>query len=333
MKKRNIFGLLFGLIFMLTACNEATEINNTVAGDNSVAETEELTEGTDEDVEEGTENDASGAASSVYVEDSASNASTEEKAEAKDIQYDRTYLENVDGEYVYRLTDKSIIEKYDELYADAFADVVKTQEEEAAWLDQSVYSDQTVVTSNLLYQDTNESRMMKTGSTFEMDYDFDLLNVGYTYVDLNSDGVYELIFGVLHDKYQDNEPQLVFERAYALVDGKPKKICEGGSRCNYWLGNDGYIYYYSSGGAAYSGVWRIHIDNVSAPSSKFVEDEFLGCWDNLVHITEPITDIDELAYLPEYQISDDEYKALSQEWESRQVKIEWLPFGEYLKKQ
>ncbi|MBR4669035.1 MAG: hypothetical protein IKO84_00395 [Butyrivibrio sp.] len=325
MKKRNIFGLLFGLTFMLTACNGETEINNTAAVDNSVAEN--------------TAENASGAASSIFVEDSASNASTEEKAEAKDIQYDRTYLENVDGEYVYKLTDKSIIEKYDELYADAFADVVKTQEEEAAWLDQSVYSDQTVVTSNLLYQDTNESRMIETGSTFEMDYGFDLLNVGYTYVDLNSDGDYELIFGVLHDKYQDNEPQLVFERAYALVDGKPKTICEGGSRSNYWLGNDGYIYHYGSSGAAFSGVWRIHIDNVSAPSTydgelgaDFVEDEFLGCWGNLVHITEPITDIGELAYLPEYQISEDEFNALSQEWESRQVKIEWIPFGEYQKK-
>ncbi len=328
MKKRNIFGLLFGLTFMLTACNGETEINNTAAVDNSVAEN--------------TAENASGAASSIFVEDSASNASTEEKAEAKDIQYDRTYLENVDGEYVYKLTDKSIIEKYDELYADAFADVVKTQEEEAAWLDQSVYSDQTVVTSNLLYQDTNESRMIETGSTFEMDYGFDLLNVGYTYVDLNSDGDYELIFGVLHDKYQDNEPQLVFERAYALVDGKPEIICEGGSRSNYWLGNDGYIYNYGSSGAAFSGVWRIHIDNVSAPSTNdgelgadqiiFVEDEFLGCWGNVVHITEPITDIDELAFLPEYQISEDEFNALSQEWESRQVKIEWIPFGEYQKK-
>ena len=62
----------------------------------------------------------------------------------------------------------------------------------------------------------------------------------------------------------------------------------------------------------------------------FTEDEFLGCWDGDVHVMGPITDLDEMAKLPENSLSDED-SALYDEWEQRKVKIEWIPMGEYLK--
>lgn len=105
----------------------------------------------------------------------------------------------------------------------------------------------------------------------------------------------------------------------------------------HWLGSDGHIYEDGSGGAAYSGTWRLHFDKSELDGNDagwgyigFKEDEFLGYWEAPVHITGPITDIDEMAKLPENQIADDEWQALEKEWDARRVKIDWLRLSDYL---
>ena len=246
--------------------------------------------------------------------------------------YDCTYLVEENDYYTYKLIDEDLIS----LYADAFADVIDSYEQVKQWINQS-YHEQSFSSSNLIYKQSDRSYVIDAGSYYEMDYNYDLNNVGYTYVDLNSDGTFELIFGVLD--YGEHTLLPIFERAYALVDGESVKICEGGSRDYYWLGIDGCIYESGSGGASNNGTSRVHFDSTSLKVGEdtdwgnigFIDDEFLGYWEKPVHIVDgPITDIDTLAKLPEYSISADELMKLTEEWESRRVNISWLKLSDYL---
>lgn len=253
--------------------------------------------------------------------------------------YDRTYLYEENGKYIYSLTDTNIIEKYDELYANAFQDMVDSYDEVMKWQNQSYDFGSITRTSNLLYKNDNNT-VITLGSYYEMDYNFDLNNVGYTYVDLDSDGICELIFGVLDDADADWIPKDYFERAYALVDEHVIKICEGGSRDLHWLGLDGYIYETGSGGAAYWGISRLHFnpldlevdENTDWGSNGFVEDEFIGYLGSAVHINGSSEGIGDASQVPDSQISEDECSKLIDEWETRQVDIDWLRMSDYMMK-
>ncbi|WP_035764969.1 hypothetical protein [Butyrivibrio sp. NC2002] len=257
---------------------------------------------------------------------------------AQEEGYDRTYLEEKDGVYTYRLADASIIEKYDELYTGAFSNFIDSYNEVMKWQNQSYRSKEKYTANSLVLRNNEENSVVKTGSYYEMDFDFNLDNVGYTYVDLDSDGTFELIFGIL--KYDEWTPDNIFERAYGLVNGRAIKICEGGSRDYHWLGSDGYIYETGSSGAAYSGTSRLRYDSSQLKvdedtdwgSQGFIEEEFLGYWERPVHINGPYYDIDEAARRPESEISDDEWRTLMDEWDSRQVGIEWLKMSDYIAK-
>ncbi len=156
-----------------------------------------------------------------------------------------------------------------------------------------------------------------------------------TYVDLNSDGIFELIFGVLDSEWL---PRGCFEWAYTLMNGHPVKIFEGGCRDLYWLGNDGWIYEEGSGGAANSGIWKLRFvpsglqvdKDLNWGSNGFVDEEFLGYWEVPVHIEGTFGNLDSAAKMPENQISEDELGRLYEEWEARRVKIEWLRMADYL---
>ena len=255
--------------------------------------------------------------------------------------YDRTYLVKDGDKYVYRMNDSDIIEKYDELYADAFQFVIDSYNDVMQYQNQSYDFSKSATVSSLVYSEPNDADVITVGSYFEMDYNFDLNNVGYTYVDLDSDGTFELIFGVLTDADADWIPEDYFERAFALVDGKAVHFVEGGSRVLFWLGSDGYIYETGSGGAAYSGTWKYHFDKSELKLSEdgvwgsegLVGEEFLGCWERPVYVNEPFEDIDEAAKYSKYQITDEEWSKLGEEWDARQVKIDWIRFTDYLEKQ
>ncbi len=255
-------------------------------------------------------------------------------------KYDRTYLEEENGVYVYRMSDAALIQKYDELYEEAFNKIVESYNEVMQWQNQSFNENGKYTAGSLVLKDKSDTAVMNTGSYYEMDYNFNLDNVGYTYVDLNSDGTFELIFGVVSDADADWVPEGCIERSYALIDGKVVQISDGGSRDYHWLGYDGYIYETGSGGAAYSGTDRLHYDPSKVDVTEefvwggngFISDEFLGYWERPVHIDGPYEDIDEAARLPESEISDSEWNELNKEWDSRQVKIDWLRFSDYMKK-
>lgn len=325
MKNKFVSVLLMIMVITVSACGRSTE---------GIEESATVgTTGTEE-VSDSVTEEQSVAAATASTEDA-----DKEVASTVEVKYDCTYLKEEAGAYTYSLKDESVIAKYNELYAEAFEELIKSNEEDSSFMDQSYIPSNQAVSSNLLYRDTKEEKVVKTGSNFEMDYGFDILNVGYTYVDLDSDGVFELIFGVLHGSYPEDDYVNNFERAYTLVDGKPIKICEGGSRTYYYLGSDGCIYNCGSGGADHNGIWRVHFDASGLKGAEsvdwgdigFVDDEFYGYWGRPVHVMGPITDLDEMAKLPENSISDEDDSGLYDEWEQRRVKIDWIPMGEYLK--
>ena len=126
----------------------------------------------------------------------------------------------------------------------------------------------------------------------------------------------------------------------ALVDEHVIKICEGGSRDLHWLGLDGYIYETGSGGAAYWGISRLHFnpldlevdENTDWGSNGFVEDEFIGYLGSAVHINGSSEGIGDASQVPDSQISEDECSKLIDEWETRQVDIDWLRMSDYMMK-
>ncbi|MBP3199152.1 MAG: hypothetical protein J6N21_19425 [Butyrivibrio sp.] len=336
MRKKFLLAMLVCTITLLPGCGKATE---TIDKESVVEQ--------DVSLEESTKPEAS--SEEVSLEDSSeiSEASVEGSSEDVVIEqevadvplYDRTYLDKEDGGYIYRLADPNIIARYDELYADAFTSVVTSHDERMKWFNSGFSSRQQGNFGDLVFRKTDANQVISTGSDFEMDYNFDLNNVGYTYVDLDSDGTFELIFGVLSDRYNDGLPMENFERAFALIDNKVVKIFDGGCRMYYWLGYDGHIYETGSGGAAFGGTWRVHFDESEVPdedidwgSNGFKEDEFVGVWNVPVHITGNLEDIDDLAVLPENHITYEEWDAMEAEWKSRRVKIDWLRMADYLAK-
>ena len=334
MKKRLLSSLFIACTVLLAGCGTASENTEKIP----VEKSEVTAKAESEDSSEAVMNN------SAIETESASEIIPDEAPSGKYGPeaglYDRTYLEEENGVFVYRMTDADIIERYDEMYAGAFADMVAAYDEEMEWRNQGVKYEQPVKTNDLMYKSSDENKGVTLGSSFEMDYNYNLYNVGYTYVDLDSDGTFEIIFGVLPDADADWIPKDSFERGYALADGQVIKICEGGSRDLHWLGNDGYIYETGSSGAAYSGTWRLHFDSTALDLNReedwgnngFTEDELIGYWEGAVHINGPIEDINEAAKWPENQISEAELPALEEEWKSRQVQIDWLRLSDYLDK-
>lgn len=93
--------------------------------------------------------------------------------------------------------------------------------------------------------------------------------IGYTFKDLNGDGVSELIIGAFNKEdyaYTANEIYAV----YTLKNDVPALVLEGRSRSAYSLKEDGSFYYHGSNGAAYSifGIYYINEDG-EAVSNDF----------------------------------------------------------------
>lgn len=335
LKKQIVLWIFWGTTALFTACGNAKVTDDVTAEqDATVAGTEVIVETAEEKTTEETDSSADSS-----TENAIATKPDKEAVYGEEFSYDTTYLVQDNGVYVYRLSDPELIKKYDELYAEAFADCIASYNEVMEWMDQDYEGEQPVATSNLLFQETDVKPVISTGSYFEMDYNFDLNNLGYTYVDLDSDGVFELIFGVCNKTYEGDDGYYLkfFERAYALLDGKPVKIVEAGSRAVHWLGYDGHIYENGSSGAAYGGVYRYHFDktllthdDVDWGNMGFVIDEFWGLWEVPVHIVGPVTDFDQAALLPENQTDDWDFDSIYEEADRRRVHIDWLKMSDYL---
>lgn len=253
--------------------------------------------------------------------------------------YDLSYLVQEGDNYIYRMNDQNIIDQYNELYAVAFQYTLNPNSNVLE--NQRFNFDKDIRIDNLIHKNAKEKGYMNVGSIFEEDYGYDFNNLGYTYVDLDSDGTFELIFGVLGVPSTKFTPaNYIFERAFALVDGKVVMFYNGGSRDQRWLGSDGYIYNYGSGGADNSGFSRDHFelnfqreDGTFRPD--FVEEEYVGGCDVMtpVHLFGPFESYEarrDAANNPENQISSDEMDSLEREFKEKAVTIDWMRMSDYM---
>lgn len=64
---------------------------------------------------------------------------------------------------------------------------------------------------------------------------------GYAFVDLNEDGVEELLIGWVGNEFWNMDEGYVFA-VYTIVDGEVVMAIEGWERCLYVIGEDGYLY-------------------------------------------------------------------------------------------
>ena len=98
------------------------------------------------------------------------------------------------------------------------------------------------------------------------DTDEALAGIGYTYYDVDDNGIEELIIADTGPEGWNNRILLM----YTLYDDKPVLLIDGWARNRYYLLNDGTIYNEGSSGAAYTnfGLYRIAEDG-----SKIIEIE------------------------------------------------------------
>lgn len=88
-----------------------------------------------------------------------------------------------------------------------------------------------------------------------------LAAIGYTFYDVDGNGIEELIIMDTGEGVWNNRILLM----YTLHDNKPVRLLDGWARNRYHLLNDATIYYEGSGGAAYTsvGIYRIAEDGIS----------------------------------------------------------------------
>ena len=99
-----------------------------------------------------------------------------------------------------------------------------------------------------------------SGSTERGDYYLDVGEVGvsflcqyvdtlgYAFVDMDSNGIAELLIGSEHDEHQH---KFIFDM-FTLVDGVPQRVLVSSERVYYKLCPDHQIFHHGSGGAAYN---------------------------------------------------------------------------------
>lgn len=91
------------------------------------------------------------------------------------------------------------------------------------------------------------------------DTDSLLDRTGYAQMDLNGDGVEELLLGWIGGEFWNLDEGYVFA-VYTLVDGQPVLAVEGWERSLYVVGTDGFLYHQGSSGAGRTEWYKYRFD-------------------------------------------------------------------------
>lgn len=96
--------------------------------------------------------------------------------------------------------------------------------------------------------------------------------IGYTLVDINSDGNDELIFAEKNDLQENNRILAI----YTLKNNKAVLLADGGIRDSYYLLNDNMIFNTGSAGATYTiwGLYEINSSNDALEATDFYFTEY-----------------------------------------------------------
>ena len=115
------------------------------------------------------------------------------------------------------------------------------------------------------------------------DTDEALASIGYTFYDVDGNGIEELIIMDTNKESDRGDNRIL--TMYSLLDGKPVLVIDGWARNRYYLLNDGTFYYEGSGGAAYTtfATYRMVEDGISIEAidyyfSDYRDDSFKEYW-------------------------------------------------------
>lgn len=154
--------------------------------------------------------------------------------------------------------------------------------------------------------------------------------LGYTFIDLDGNGVSELLIGTIGDEYDE------ILDLYTIVDGEVIHLASSGERYLYELCDDNTIYLYSGGGAGASGYdhYCIQDGKKQLEVLESIQRELVSWGDepvnNWYYATEEYYDR-ELEYIDETKrelIDEDTANEIINSWPER-VGFELTPFAEY----
>jgi hypothetical protein len=162
-----------------------------------------------------------------------------------------------------------------------------------------------------------------------------LSKVGFAFVDLNEDGIDELVLGWIGNEFWNMDEGYVFA-VYTVVDGKATLAIEGWERCLYVIGKDGYLYNSGSNGSeesvyikySFSLEREDYLEPVEEVYSYYSYDDNKKLWE---HITNP-EDINVIEYKEKHQdLLIDENKALTmgEAWMELGIEIDYTLFSDY----
>lgn len=170
---------------------------------------------------------------------------------------------------------------------------------------------------------------------WEREEDLSLLDkVGFAFLDLNQDGIDELILGWIGNEFWNMEEGYVFA-IYTLVDGKPVLAIEGWERNRYVIGKDGYLYNSGSGGASYTSFYKYNfkpeLEGCLEPLEEvYSQGDANDYW--WEHITNP-EDIGVIEYTGKHEDliipDEDEAFSIGKSWMESGMKIEYTLFSDY----
>jgi hypothetical protein len=159
--------------------------------------------------------------------------------------------------------------------------------------------------------------------------------VGFGYIDLNEDGIDELVLGWIGNEFWNMDEGYVFA-VYTIVDGKTTLAIEGWERNRYIIGKDGYLYNNGSSSSTettytkykFSTEREDFLEPVEEVYSYYSYDDNEELWE---HITNP-EDIGVIEYAEKHQellIDEAEACSLGESWTESGTLIDYTLFSEY----
>ncbi len=106
--------------------------------------------------------------------------------------------------------------------------------------------------------------------------------IGYSFIDLNGDGVEELLIGMDADEETQYGENMIYD-LYTYMNGKVVHLVNSGERYMYQLFEDNTIYYWGTRGAASNDEYRYRLDS-SEPVLSVIEGAYSDPdenWDNV----------------------------------------------------
>ena len=157
---------------------------------------------------------------------------------------------------------------------------------------------------------------------------------GFTFRDLNEDGIDELLLGWAIGDSWDMDYGYVFA-IFTMVDGKPVLAVEGWDRNRYVIGEDGFIYNCGSSGASFTTYFKYRFNPDKENFLEPIEEIYSQDAPGLGYWWEHITNLDDIGVI-EYQekhddllIEFDEVDKIVDSWIQSSAQLKYKIFSDY----